>query len=67
MAIFDSKYRFVWGSCGFPGNSYDAISFKSTNLWDALENGLLLNIAKLALTGQKERHFKGSLELMGSR
>ena len=33
--------------CGFPGNSHDAIIFKSTNLWDALQNGLLPNIAKV--------------------
>ena len=44
MAMVDSKYRFVWGRCGFPGNSHDAII--STNLWDALQNGLLPNIAK---------------------
>ena len=47
MAMVDSKYRFVWGSCGFLGNSHDAIIFKSTNLWDALQNGLLPNIAKV--------------------
>mgnify|MGYP000025959939 FL=1 len=47
MAMVDSKNRFVWGSCGFPGNSHDAIIFKSTNLWDALQNGLLPNIAKV--------------------
>ena len=47
MAMVDSKFRFVWGSCGFPGNSHDAIIFKSTNLWDALQNGLLPNIAKV--------------------
>ena len=47
MAMVDSKYRFVWGSSGFLGNSHDAIIFKSTNLWDALQNGLLPNIAKV--------------------
>ena len=46
MAMVVSKYRFIWGSCGFPGNSHDAIIFKSTNLWDALQNGLLANIFK---------------------
>ena len=45
--MVDSKYRFVWGSSGFLGNSHDAIIFKSTNLWDALQNGLLPNIAKV--------------------
>jgi len=47
MAMVDSKYRFVWGSCGFPGNSHNAIILKSTNVWDALQNGLLPNIAKV--------------------
>ena len=47
MAMVESKYRFVWGSSGFPGNSYDAIIFKSTSLWDLLQNGLLPNIAKV--------------------
>ena len=47
MATVDSKYRLVWGSCGFPGNSHDAIILNSTNLWYALQNGLLPNIAKV--------------------
>jgi hypothetical protein len=46
MAMVDSNYRFEWGSCGFPGNSHDAIIFKSTNLWESLQNGLLPNMAK---------------------
>lgn len=46
MAMVDSNYRFIWGSCGFPGNSHDAIIFRSTNLWDSLQNGLLPNMAK---------------------
>ena len=25
MALVDAKYRFVWGSCGFPGNSHDSV------------------------------------------
>ena len=32
MAMVDSHYRFVWGSCGFPGSSHDAASFRSTDL-----------------------------------
>ena len=47
MAMVDSKYRFVWGSCCFPRNSHDAIILNSTNLWDALQNELLPNIAKV--------------------
>ena len=46
MAMVNSNYRFVWCSCEFPGNSHDAIIFKSTNLWDSLQNGLLPNMAK---------------------
>ena len=39
MAMVDSQYRFVWASCGFPGNSHDAIIFKSTDLWASIEEG----------------------------
>lgn len=34
MAIVDAKYRFIWASCGFPGNSHDSIIFQSTELWE---------------------------------
>lgn len=27
MAMVDSNYRFVWGTCGFSGNSHDAVIF----------------------------------------
>ena len=27
MAMVDIKCRFIWGTCGFPGNSHDAIIF----------------------------------------
>ena len=33
MDMVDYQYRFVWASRGFPGNSHDAIIFKSTDLW----------------------------------
>ena len=46
MGIVDSHYRFVWGSCGFPGNSHDAIIFKSTDLWNSIQDGLLPNVSK---------------------
>ena len=39
MAVVDSQYRFVWASCGFPGNSQDAVIFKSTHLWARIEEG----------------------------
>jgi hypothetical protein len=38
MAIVDSRYRFIWGSCGFPGNSHDSIIFQVTDLWDKIQN-----------------------------
>ena len=37
MAMVESRYRFIWGSCGFPGNSHDAIIFQSTALWENLK------------------------------
>ena len=47
MAIVDAKYRFIWGSCGFPGNSYDSIIFQSTDLWDEIKQGNVIpNISK---------------------
>ena len=36
MALIDSKYRFIWASAGFPGNSHDAVILKSTNLYKSL-------------------------------
>ncbi len=39
MAFVDAKYRFVWGSCGYPGNSHDSIIFQSTNVYDDLNSG----------------------------
>ena len=46
MAMVDSHYRFVWSSCGYPGNSHDAIILRSTNLWNSIQDGLLPNMAK---------------------
>lgn len=37
MAMVDSSYRFIWGSCGFPGNSHDAVIFQSTGLWENIK------------------------------
>ena len=42
MALVDARYRFIWGSCGFPGNSHDSIILQSTSLWSAISNGQLL-------------------------
>ena len=39
MAMVDANCRFLWGSCGFPGNSHDAIIFQSTQLWSDIKDG----------------------------
>ena len=33
MGMVDAKYRFIWASCGYPGNSHDSIIMQSTTLW----------------------------------
>ena len=42
MSAVDAKYRFLWGSCGFPGNSHDSIILQSTSLWSDIQNGKVL-------------------------
>ena len=42
MAMVDSHYRFIWGSCGYPGNSHDSVIFQSTDLWARIQNGNFL-------------------------
>ena len=39
--MVDSHYRFIWGSCGFPGNAHDAVIFQSTDLWNSIQEGLI--------------------------
>ena len=47
MAMVDSRYRFIWGSCGCPGNSHDSIIFQSTNLWENIkEHGCIPDIGR---------------------
>ena len=46
MAMVDSHYRFVWGSCGFPGNSHDAVIFRLTDLWTRIQEGFIPVIGK---------------------
>ena len=47
MALVDSYYRFIWVSCGFPGNSHDSIILQSTQLWkDITENDLVPSIGQ---------------------
>ena len=33
MALIDSKYRFIWASAGFPGNSHDSVILQATELY----------------------------------
>ena len=42
MSMVDAKYRFVWGSCGYPGNSHDSIIFQSTAVWSSIKDGKFL-------------------------
>ena len=44
--MVDSHYRFVWGSCGCPGNSHDAVIFRSTDLWTRIQEGFIPVIGK---------------------
>ena len=47
MAMVDSSYKFIWGSCGFPGNSHDAVIFQSTGLWENIkEHGFIPDIGQ---------------------
>ena len=46
MGLVDSHYRFVWGSCGFPGDSHDAVIFRSTDLWNSIQEGFIPTIGK---------------------
>lgn len=39
IALVDAKRRFIWASCGFPGNSHDSIILQSTNLWSKIKLG----------------------------
>lgn len=42
MGLVDAKYRFVWASTGFPGNTHDAMILQSTQLWKDIANNNLL-------------------------
>ena len=47
MGMVDAKYRFIWASCGFPGNSHDSIIFQATDLFQSITEGdTIPNIAK---------------------
>lgn len=45
MAIVDAKYRIIWGSCGYPGNSHDSIIFQSTDVYKDLASDRFKNVA----------------------
>ena len=44
MSLVDSHYRFIWGSCGLPGNS---IIFQSTDLWNSIQEGCIPEMGKV--------------------
>ena len=39
MGLVDAKYQYVWGDCGFLGNSHDSIILQSTKLWTDITEG----------------------------
>ena len=41
MAMVNAKYQFLWGSCGFPGNSHDSVILQSASVWSKVWNGSL--------------------------
>lgn len=47
MGLVDAKYRFVWASVGFPGNTHDAMILQATQLWkDISTNNAIPSISK---------------------
>ena len=38
ISVVDATYRFVWGSCGFLGNSNDSVILQSTSLRSDIQN-----------------------------
>ena len=42
MSVVDAKYRSVWESCGYPGNSHDSIIFQSTALWLSIKDEICI-------------------------
>ena len=40
--MVDAKYRFIWASCGYPGNSHDPIIMQSITLWKDIVQGKIL-------------------------
>ena len=42
MAMVDANLRFIWASCGFPGNSHDSTIFQSTQKYSNIVSGDVL-------------------------
>jgi len=54
IGVVDAKRKFIWASCGFPGNSHDSIIFQSTNLWSKITGGQTIpDIGKADVEGVK--------------
>lgn len=47
MAIVDGKGRFIWASCGQPGNCHDSTMIQSTKIWGKLYNICYLNTTEV--------------------
>ena len=39
MAMVNAKYRLIWASSGWPGNSHDAVVIQATKIYDQLAEG----------------------------
>ena len=42
LALVDANYRFIWASCGAPGNTHDSTYLQSTDIWTNICNGTIL-------------------------
>ena len=42
IGLVDAKCRFIWASCGFPGNSHDSIIFQAMDLFQNVTEGNLI-------------------------
>ena len=54
MAMVDAKLRFLWASCGFPGNSHDSSVFQSTQQWSDVVSGKVLPNGIQCINGDSE-------------
>ena len=42
MRLVDARYRYIWASAGFLGNSHDSIILQATGLWQSITSGQLI-------------------------